>query len=67
MGAVISFSTIQRSAAARPATVGGSAQIIILPVVRIERHAEPAVAAKPARMPRKRVGPVASGGGRRAR
>ncbi|WP_341989944.1 hypothetical protein [Azorhizobium sp. AG788] len=47
---------------------GASAQIIILPVVRIERHVEPApVAAKAARLPRKRQGPVASGGGQRAR
>lgn len=49
------------------AASSGPAQIIILPVVRIERHAEPTpVAAKPARMPRKRLGPVASGSGRRA-
>lgn len=66
MNTVIAFPTARRAAAAGKPVEGISAQIIILPVVRIERHVEP-VAAKPARMPRKRVAPVASGSGRRAR
>lgn len=67
MNTVVAFPAARRAAPAGQPVAGGSAQIIILPVVRIERHGEPAVAAKPARMPRKRVAPVASGSGRRAR
>ena len=62
MGTVISFPTARRAAANGAVAVGCSAQITILPVVRIERHVEPV--AKSPRAPRK---PAASGGGRRAR
>lgn len=66
MSTVIPFPSNRRGSVT--VASGVPAQIIILPVVRIERHVEPApVAAKAARLPRKRQGPVASGGGQRAR
>lgn len=66
MTTVVPFPTVHRSTKA-PVETGTSAQIYILPVVRIERHAEPAAIAPVPQAPRHPLGPFFSGGGRRAR
>ncbi len=65
---VIPFPAHRRGATKAASVPGRVAQIYILPVVRIERHADASASAVPAmRMPRNPFGPFFSGGGRRAR